>query len=53
VLETNEVHVTSIGFEPKDCWFPLIDYVLHGILPDDPKEALLSDEGLSASTMTR
>jgi len=39
VLETNEVHVTSIGFEPRDWWFPLIDYALHDILPDDPKEA--------------
>ena len=39
VLETNEVHITSIGFEPRDWRLPLIDYVLHDILPDDPKEA--------------
>ena len=39
VLETNEVYVTSIGFEPRDWRFPLIDYALHDILPDDPKEA--------------
>ena len=31
VLKTNEVHVTSIGFEPRDWQFPLIDYALHGI----------------------
>ena len=39
VLKTKEVHVTSIDFKPKDWRFPLIDYALHGILPDDPKEA--------------
>jgi len=39
VLETNEVHIISIGFEPRDWRFPLIDYALHDILPDDPKEA--------------
>jgi len=39
VLETNEVLVTSIGFEPSDWRFLLIDYALHDILPDDPKEA--------------
>jgi len=39
VLETNEVHITSIGFEPRDWQFPLIDYALHDILPDDPKKA--------------
>ena len=38
VLETNEVHVASIGFEHRDWRFSLIDYVLHDILPDDPKE---------------
>jgi len=40
VLETNEVHITSIGFEPRDWRFSLIDYDLHDILPDDPKEAV-------------
>ena len=39
VLETNEVHVTSIGFEPKDWMFSLIDCAQYDILPDDPKEA--------------
>jgi len=39
VLKTKEVHVTSIDFEPKDWRFSLIDYALHGILLDDPKEA--------------
>ena len=39
VVETNEVLVTSIGFEPRDWQFPLIDYALHDILSDDPKEA--------------
>ena len=39
VLETKKVHVTSIDFELKDWQFSLIDYALHGILPDDPKEA--------------
>ena len=39
VLETNEVYVTSIAFEPRDWRFPFIDYALHDILLDDPKEA--------------
>jgi len=39
VLEAKEVHITSMGFEPRDWRFPLIDYTLYGILPDDPKEA--------------
>ena len=39
VLKTKKVHITSTGFEPRDWRFPLIDYVLHDILPDDPKEA--------------
>jgi len=38
VLETNEVHATSIGFEPRDWRFSIINYALHGILPDAPKE---------------
>jgi len=37
MLETNVVHV--IGFKPRDWRFSLIDYALHNILPDDPKEA--------------
>ena len=39
MLETNEVHVTLIDFEPRDWRFSLIDYALHDILLDDPKEA--------------
>jgi len=39
VLETNEVHATSLGFEPTDWRFPFINYALHDILPDEPKEA--------------
>ena len=39
VLETNQVQETSICFEPRDWRFSFIDYVLHDILPDDPKEA--------------
>jgi len=39
VLETNEVHATSTGFEPRDWWFPIIDYALHDISTDNPKEA--------------
>ena len=38
MLKTNEVHVISIGFEPKDWQFSFIDYALHYIFPDDPKE---------------
>jgi len=40
VLDTNEVFVTSIGFKPRDWRFPLTDYALHDILPDDPEEAV-------------
>jgi len=39
VLKTNEVHATSLSFEPRDWRFSFIDYTLHDILPDDPKEA--------------
>jgi len=38
-LEVSEVHITSTTFEPRDWSFPILDYALHGILPDDPKEA--------------
>jgi len=40
VLETNEVHATSTGFEFRDWQFSIIDYALHDKLPDDPKEAV-------------
>jgi len=38
-LEVNEFHATSANFEPRDWQFSIIDYVLYGILPNDPKEA--------------
>ena len=38
-LEVSEVYTTSTIFEPRNWLFPIIDYALHGILPDDPKEA--------------
>jgi len=38
-LEVSKVHTTSTNFEPRDWRFSIIDYSLHGILPDDPKEA--------------
>ena len=38
VLKIKEVHITSTNFEPRDWRFFLIDYALHDILPDDPKE---------------
>jgi len=38
MLETKEVHVTLIDFEPRDWGFSLIDYALHDILSDDPKK---------------
>jgi len=37
-LEVSKVHTILTNFEPRDWWFPIINYVLHGILPDDPKE---------------
>jgi len=40
VLETKEVHVILMDFEPRDWRFPLIDYALHDILSDDLKEAV-------------
>ena len=38
-LKTKEVHSIPTGFEPRDWQFPIIDYALHDILLDDPKEA--------------
>jgi len=40
VLETNKVHAILTSFEPRDWRFPIIDYALHDILSDDPKEAV-------------
>lgn len=37
--EANETHTIGFEFELRDWRFPYIDYVLHGILPEDPKEA--------------
>ena len=39
-LEVSEVHITSTNFEPRGWRFPIINYTLHGMLPDDPKEAV-------------
>jgi len=53
VLKTNEVHVTSISFKPRDWWFSLIDYALYDIYRTTLRKQLLSDDGLSTSTMIR
>jgi len=37
-LEVSKVHTISTNFEHRDWWFSIINYVLHGILLDDPKE---------------
>jgi len=39
-LEVSEVHTTSTNFEPRDWQFSIINYALHSILPDDPREAV-------------
>jgi len=39
MLRAKEVYNILTNFEPRDWLFFLIDYVLHGLLPDDPKEA--------------
>jgi len=38
-LQVKEVLETSTSLEHKDWRFPYIDFVLYGILLDDPKEA--------------
>ena len=38
MLRTREVYNISTGL--RDWRFSLIDYALHGLLPDDPKEAV-------------
>ena len=38
-LEVSKVHTISTNFELRDWRFSIIDYALHGILLDDPKEA--------------
>jgi len=39
LLRTKEVYNISTDLEPRDWRFLFIDYALHGLLPDDPKEA--------------
>ena len=39
MLRTREVYNVSTDLEPRDWRFPLIDYALHDLLPDDPKVA--------------
>ena len=39
MLRTKEAYNISTDLEPRDWQFPLIDYTLHDLLPDDPKEA--------------
>ena len=51
MLRTKEVYNISTDLEPRDWRFSLIDYALHGLLPDNPKEATSTGEGLSAFTM--
>ena len=51
VLETNEVHATSIGFKPRDWRFPIIDYILRDYYRTTLRKQLLSYEGLSAFIM--
>ena len=36
--ENKETYSTQVEFEPRDWRFPIIDYILHGILPEDVKE---------------
>jgi len=39
-VEVSEVHTTSTIFELRDWRFSIIDYALHDILPNDPREAV-------------
>ena len=39
MLRTREVYNISTDLEPRDWQFSLIDYALHGLLLDNPKEA--------------
>jgi len=52
-LEVSEVHTTSTNFESRDWQFPIINYALHGILPDDPKEAVSVLQRSTRSIMTQ
>jgi len=53
VLETKEVHVTSIDFEPKDGGSPSLIMLCMVYYRMTLKKPLLFDEGLSVSTMIR
>ena len=48
-LKVSEVHTISTNLEPRNWRFLIIDYALHGILPDDPKEKASFDEDLLVS----
>jgi len=48
-LEVSEVHTISINFELTDWRFLIIDYVMHGIFPDDPGKQCMIDEDLLGS----
>jgi len=50
-LEVSEVHTTSTNFEPRDWWFPIIDYALHDIFLMTPGKRYLFDWGLLDSIM--
>ena len=39
MLRTKEVYNISTDLKPRDWRFSFIDYALHGLLPDNPKEA--------------
>ena len=39
IIEVIEVYTASTNFEPRDWQFSIINYALHDILPNDPKEA--------------
>jgi len=39
-VQVKEVLKILTNLEPRDWRFPYIDFVLYGILPDDPKEVV-------------
>jgi len=51
-LQVKEALETLAGLVLRDWRFSYIDYVLYGILPDDPKEAALSLEGKPLNSTT-
>jgi len=48
-LRTKEAYNISTDLEPRDWRFPLIGYALHGLLPDNPKEASVGPEAFLSS----